>query len=58
MSADGGIHSLANLEVKGIIAVKAMSQISVALNHAEDAEHYSVCLCDGGRYCNVADHLY
>lgn len=42
-TADGdSTGNLTNLAIKGIIAIKAMSQISAVIHQDTDAEHYSV----------------
>jgi hypothetical protein len=41
LTGDGDSNS-SNLGIKGIIAIKAMAQISDALNQSQDANYYSV----------------
>jgi hypothetical protein len=43
LSSEGDEKNLTNLSIKGIIALKAMSRISDALQRSDDRQKYTVC---------------
>ena len=44
LSADGlSTNNQTNLAIKGIIAIKAMSEMSSIVNQSADVDKYSVC---------------